>query len=240
MAVRKAMFLALLLLPQPVPAGASSEGEVHPPGCVGSSCHHPPPPSGAHPPASEGECTACHRPEGGYSVERHSLESFDRGFAERRSCLGCHDGVRQLAESPLLLHEPFRDGPCTACHEAHRSSIPPLLREAYPPSPYSSFDRDAYALCWACHDSTLATDKFSERATSFRLGRRNFHFSHLQKRRGMTCRACHLPHGGPQPILVRDVAPANVKGWIDTMSFRRDVAGGRCSGGCHKDISYRR
>ncbi len=237
MDVRKGLFCVLLLL---APA-ASGAGEDPPaPVCLGPSCHLSPPFPGSHPAAAGEECAACHRPAEDFSVDRHSLDSFDRSFSERLACLGCHDRVRRLAESSLLLHAPFREGPCTDCHAAHRAPFTPLLREAYPPSVYASFEREAYALCWGCHDSSLATDKFSVQATAFRLGRRNFHFSHLQKRKGMTCRACHLTHGSPQSILVRDVAPRDFPGWMDTMRFSKDSGGGRCEGGCHKEISYRR
>jgi predicted CXXCH cytochrome family protein len=111
---------------------------------------------------------------------------------------------------------------------------------AYPDETYPVYRAESYDLCWICHEEELAGEKFTESSTAFRMGKRNFHYSHLHKRSGMACRACHEPHGTPQEHLMRRKGPSGEGGWKAGMRFLSEPAGGRCIGGCHKDIRYRR
>jgi nitrate/TMAO reductase-like tetraheme cytochrome c subunit len=128
---------------------------------------------------------------------------------------------------------------CPDCHLPHESTYPHLLRSPYPEASYAQFSLEIYGICWECHDSSLATAKMTEK-TGFRQGRRNFHYSHLHKRKGMTCRICHEPHANDRPFLIRSTLAREDAGWSGEMRFVISREGGSCIGGCHKDLSYSR
>jgi predicted CXXCH cytochrome family protein len=139
-----------------------------------------------------------------------------------------------------VLHQPVREGRCGACHKPHASDHPFLLAAPYPEGTFAVYGSGAYSLCWNCHDSALAEEKYTVSSTGFRRGKRNFHYSHLHKRSGMACRACHTLHGGRQAHLIREENPSGGPVWKNGMRFESSLSGGRCIGGCHKDISYSR
>ena len=227
---------ALLLLPavsfaQGSPAGVCASGSCH--AGVSSAAL-------VHQPLREGKCTACHLPAPGFTAADHSASSFRADHTPSASCLACHPDTTQRL-SLAFTHVPAAEEGCAACHAPHGSDSPFLLVAPYPRETLMVYKAGKYGLCWDCHEEMLASEKFTSSATSFRMGERNFHYSHLHKRRGgMSCRACHDPHGTPQERLVRREGPSGDAAWKSRMTFLRDAAGGRCVGGCHKDIRYRR
>lgn len=208
--------------------------------CLTAGCH-PSPGRGAavHGPYREGRCRACHIPGESYDPENHSRNSFIAQGAGDGVCRNCHEEILRRAEAPFG-HLPAADYDCPACHEPHSSPHPSLLRMPYSGGKAAVYDGDRYALCWRCHDPVLGTEKFTAQATGFRHGRRNSHYSHLRKRSVMDCPACHDPHGSGQPFMVRKRPPGNDDWWTGEMLFVASGEGGRCLGGCHRDISYRR
>lgn len=165
------------------------------------------------------------------------MDAFQGDASEKRHCLPCHPETVRKASAPEA-HRPAGGRYCSICHSLHSSTYPDFLNDRYPAGMYASFDTEAYALCWACHDSALGTEKFTTSATGFRQGARNFHYSHLHKRRGVSCRSCHDPHGSGQPFSIRGEAPPSPSGWDGEMVFEKNERGGRCIGGCHKNIGY--
>jgi predicted CXXCH cytochrome family protein len=154
----------------------------------------------------------------------------------RCAAAGCHDSLLTAGE----VHQPVAEEMCIACHNPHGAPQAALLVKAYPPELYTRYKTDKYDLCWECHDSALAADKFTATATGFRRGKRNFHYSHLHKGKGITCRACHSPHASGQAFIIRSDGPPGVMSWNGRQAFQPLPDGGRCSGGCHTDVSYRR
>jgi predicted CXXCH cytochrome family protein len=175
-----------------------------------------------------------------FAVDDHSASSFSSGDSPTTPCLACHPGTARSLSFPFT-HLPAAEDGCTACHDPHGSASPFLLVAPFPRETLTVYRAGKYDLCWKCHEETLASEKFTSSSTSFRRGKRNFHYSHLHKRRGgMSCRACHDPHGTLQESLVRFEGPSGDAAWKSGMTFLREEAGGRCVGGCHKDIRYRR
>ncbi|MFC1657536.1 cytochrome c3 family protein [Candidatus Moduliflexota bacterium] len=208
--------------------------------CTGKSCHAIPAREVVvHVPFEQNECTSCHEPAPGFSAENvHGPESFIGSPSSRERCGACH-GERAERTSGAFAHTPSGEGECGLCHNGHYSTIPDLLKAAYPPGMITVYGTAKYALCWGCHDTALATEKSTVTGTRFRVGKRNFHYSHLHKRRGMSCRTCHDAHGSGQPFAIRITAPEGSSGWSGEMIFKSTNNGGRCIGGCHRDISYR-
>lgn len=218
-----------------LPSGARGESV---PTCTSGECHREASAvDSSHEPYRDGTCLPCHKPGPGYERGEHDNRSFTIWDSPAGPCESCH------AETAALLaatsHNTAGADLCLSCHRAHDSSYPFLLRADYPGSSYLPFDRKRYGICWECHDSAMATEKFTDR-TGFRQGRRNFHYSHLHKRKGMTCRICHEPHDGRQSFLLRSTLSRSDAGWRGTMLFTPSREGGSCQGGCHKNLSYQR
>ena len=194
---------ALLLM-----TGPSSARDAATEPCVSASCHAGvSSASGLHQPLREEGCNACHVPASGFSAGDHSSASFQSGNASPGSCLSCHPDTARRLSLPFT-HVPAAEDGCTVCHDPHGSATPFLLVAPFPRETLTVYKAGKYGLCWNCHEETLASEKFTSSATSFRMGKRNFHYSHLHKRRGgMSCRACHDPHGTVQEILVRSQGP---------------------------------
>jgi len=235
-----AYMLGAILFLSALPAVSSALEPPAPEPCSSASCHAETRSSAVlHDPAGEGRCTVCHVPAGDFLSSDHSASSFLAGNTASPPCLSCHPGTARSLSGPFV-HPPAEEDGCTVCHNPHGSAHPYLLVAPYPKETYTLYGAGKYTLCWNCHEESLAADKFTESSTAFRMGKRNFHYSHLHKRRGITCKACHDPHGTAQERLVRQDGPSGEEGWNSRMTFLTDSSGGRCIGGCHKDISYRR
>ncbi|RME41449.1 MAG: cytochrome C [Planctomycetota bacterium] len=187
-------------------------------------------------------CVACHRP---HRSDRPSLlvrKTMDL-------CLDCHrrggaGGSEKLTDMTALLrekpthHGPVRDGECALCHDPHASSHIRILKEAFPATLYASYDEDAYALCFTCHDPELVEEETTEEATGFRDGERNFHFVHVDRSKGRTCRFCHEPHAAGGDRLIRESIPFGR--WRLPIGFKPTATGGSCAPGCHAPKRYDR
>jgi len=128
---------------------------------------------------------------------------------------------------------------CTACHRPHGSANFRLLVAAYPPTFYSPYDRENYALCFRCHNERVFSEPETTTLTGFRKGSKNLHFVHVNKPdKGRTCRACHEVHASQQANHVREGVPFGPKGWILKLNYTRTPTGGSCAKTCHATRSY--
>jgi len=188
-------------------------------------------------------CAACHDP---HASKRDALlvgESMDL-------CLSCHDNAVKKGDQTLpglgkLLakmphhHGPIQEKDCVACHAPHGGEYASLLAEAFPARFYAPFKEDAYALCFECHDSELATEKETEDATGFRNGTRNLHYLHVDRPvKGRTCRACHNVHASDNAKHITHTVRFGA--WNLPINYKPTPNGGTCQPGCHKPYSYDR
>ena len=206
-------------------AEGKSAGEI----CLG--CHEKKDSKVAHKPYADGNCVGCHA----------AHQSDEDGLIRRKQpdlCLGCHQHLAMEMRGARTIHKPVKDGQCTGCHEAHGSSNVWLLAAAYPSDVYEAFDKDKYALCLTCHESSTFLDARDSK-TGFRDGARNLHHLHVNKpEKGRSCRTCHPAHSSEGSSLVRkEVTFGN---WRLPIGFEPTPHGGKCSTGCHKELSYDR
>ena len=195
-----------------------------------------------HQPILEGKaCVNCHQPHISHqeTLLRSELQPL---------CLSCHDkpiehGKREIGniaaqlKDAESLHGPLKEGDCGACHQAHGSNFPDILRDAFPTAFYVPYKDDAYPLCFDCHDKRLVTDETSEH-TDFRNGGENMHKLHVDDPRGRSCRVCHREHASMQPELIRDSVLLGK--WKMPVKFTKTETGGGCTTGCHFNYRYDR
>jgi len=193
----------------------------------------------------DGGCMGCHSPH--YS----SLPALQNRL-DIDLCMGCHDKPittadgRRLTDMTSLLalnpnhHGPINDGACTPCHQPHASSVPNLLRKAYPAGFYAPYEPERYALCFECHLPELVKSRQGTGTTRFRDGDLNLHWLHVNRKKGRTCRACHEVHAAKNDFHIRDSVPYGNLGWLLEIGYRRSQSGGSCSPGCHVTRSYDR
>jgi len=150
--------VAVIWLTSPV---ATAGGE----GCSG--CHddvtaiaHP------HPPVSE-DCGDCHVADDGHPDDG-DVQLADE---EPALCFLCHD-----AFDGTTIHQPVREGECSACHDPHGTDQPFLL-------PVGHHQQE---LCFSCHEESLAEHEHD----------------HGPAASGQ-CTFCHDPHAADQPHLLR-------------------------------------
>jgi predicted CXXCH cytochrome family protein len=164
-------------------------------------------------------------------------------------CIQCHrESIRtkdgrvlpavgeQIAEGKYL-HGPIRQQDCTPCHAAHGSDDPRLMKAPFPRDFYVPYSKDAYALCFGCHNPEMV-EKPRSRTTGFRDGDRNLHYLHVHQEKGRSCRACHAEHASNNPFHIRDWVPFGQ--WKLTIQFQKTPEGGACLAGCHIPRSYDR
>jgi predicted CXXCH cytochrome family protein len=196
------------------------------------------------PVTSERRCLNCHDPHAGGDS---SLLVTDM----QTLCCECHDreirlpdggtlaDIKQVLETGTHLHGPASEGNCAACHRSHGGDHFRMLRAAYPPGLYESFDEQRYALCFLCHDRQLASEATTKTHTGFRNGQANLHFVHVNRgKKGRTCRVCHQAHAGSNEKLIRE--SISFGGWELPIGFNRTEHGGRCASGCHAAYEYNR
>jgi predicted CXXCH cytochrome family protein len=144
----------------------------------------------------------------------------------------------QLVEG-AHLHGPLASKKCGGCHEPHGNDLPSFVSKPYTGTFYSPYQPEAYALCFSCHDETLATEKLTAGATKFRNGNVNLHYLHVNKaRKGRSCRACHTIHASKNPHMLADSVPFGQ--WQLPIGFKEIEGGGTCTSGCHLPKTYRR
>jgi predicted CXXCH cytochrome family protein len=195
-------------------------------------------------------CIICHEiPEQG----KHSFTKIPDNT--RPLCGKCHsketEAPKYLKASPpkvisqdedVVQHEPFKEGKCTKCHDAHESNFHKHLKKEYPEKFYVYFAVRAYELCFAadCHggfeDAFVIPRTLTK--TKFRNGNLNLHFRHVNKIKGRSCSACHDPHFSTAPKLVRDTFTFGKRSL--TISYEKTETGGQCSTTCHRLVQYDR
>lgn len=198
----------------------------------------------SHDPVIKGEqCITCHDPHasGNPKMLRDTQQAV---------CLSCHnkpvktaDGrqvqeiATALSTSPVV-HGAIRSGDCSACHSIHGGSHAGLLRESTAKALQGPYDIHNYALCFACHDPSLAQ---TSSATLFRDGDRNLHEVHLRPGdRTRSCATCHTVHASDLPRLIAKNTNFEGSGWLMPMGFTLTEDGGRCAAACHEPLSYSR
>lgn len=146
----------------------------------------------SHPIWYDGDCAACHQGSGifGFQAARQQKKPVgERIFhggggmpgallsPKEMLCTGCHTdktGIRAIKEQ-LWLHNTTAKGDCLACHDAHQSGNPGVLR------------RPADQLCQTCH-------------TTEKLAGIPMHRGGTEP-----CLSCHNPHmGKDRSLLTRD------------------------------------
>lgn len=193
---------------------------------------------------SKRKCLTCHDPHVGNYPDMLRMQPEDL-------CLSCHnrtykkDGkvvlvnMKELLEKNKDHHGPIREKDCTACHNPHGSNNFRMLRAYYPPKFYAPYNPKDYALCFMCHEKTIAEEKYTTTLTNFRNGNLNLHYVHVHKKvKGRTCRACHEVHASNNPKHIRDSVPFGA--WQLPINYVKTKTGGRCSPGCHQPFAYDR
>jgi len=192
-------------------------------------------------------CLACHDP--------HS--SSYKGILKKNRvdvCLECHnkslksdeDGKKLMnMEKHLKTHKnwhkpikkPKKEGGCPACHNPHGSNHFSILKDSYTKKFYGNFTKKGF-ICFDCHDVEKIKTRYTTRETSFRDGKVNLHFLHVNERKGRTCRACHDEHASRHPKLIRDYTVFNNIKF--PLRYIETKHGGSCQPACHKKFSYDR
>ena len=188
-------------------------------------------------------CLNCHTAHGGDLAKLMRAEPI-------KVCMKCHENDQKTADGrpvPALTavldpnmskHGPIRDGNCSGCHNTHGSNVPRLLIKSYPEAFYQPFSEDKYELCFSCHDKQLVEIQKTANLTGFRNGDRNLHFVHVNREKGRNCRSCHETHASRNERHIRDSVPFGK--WEMPLQYQRSEAGGSCSPGCHKPLTYDR
>jgi len=191
-------------------------------------------------------CTQCHEMK---NPKEHRFEKLPE--MTKHLCAKCHSGElpsgvkfnRQppaviFEDKEIVLHKPFAEGKCTACHDAHESRHPGQLKSSYPAGLYASFSLDSYGLCISCHKefaNVLTTPRTLD-LTEFRNGNLNLHYRHVNRKKGRTCEACHHHHGSKNPKLIREVFLFGKREL--TMNYEKTSTGGNCAPTCHSPVRY--
>lgn len=195
-----------------------------------------------HEPLTEGQgCIGCHEPHA--STQEQLLASNNMEL-----CLSCHNeriqyprgtlnNIRKEVSEAKFLHGPLREQNCIACHEAHGSDFHYILEMAFPEDFYASFEPEKYDLCFDCHDKQIVLEEEST-FTAFRNGETNLHYTHVNREKGRSCRACHHEHASSQPNHIRSEVPFG--NWMMKVEYTKTDEGGYCTTGCHLPYKYDR
>ena len=197
-----------------------------------------------HGPAAEGKCSSCHRPH--VSENKRLLASTTPEL-----CFGCHSAQLKDAQGRTLpatkslfdnkeatLHPPFAKGQCSLCHKPHAAESARLVAKGYPAGFYAGFSKDAYGLCFTCHESEAFEKPRTLSDTGFRNGNLNLHYRHVNRDKGRSCGACHSPHGSTQPRLIHPSFQFGEK--LLALKYEKTETGGSCTTACHAPIRYDR
>lgn len=189
------------------------------------------------------QCLNCHDPH--FTDYPKQLQDTPMSL-----CFRCHDQRQKASDGKMLVnmkafldkhknwHGPIRQEDCAACHDPHGTDNFRILRRAYPRQFYAPFKREQYALCFGCHEPTLALERYTTTLTNFRNGDENLHFRHVNQRKGRTCRACHEVHASHRPKHIREAVPFG--GWEIKTNYVKYKNGGKCAPGCHVPRGYNR
>ncbi len=163
-----------------------------------------------HFPVEKGICWDCHDP---HSSDKHALlKKGPEGADDPDACLQCHKDDLTTALNGKVPHEPFAKQNCVACHEAHNSLHPALLKA------------DAKTLCVGCHN---LADKNTQKAHAGKhaenLSCVDCHSGHSSNNKGLMserthapvaagdCETCHsLPDSANKVTFAEGVTPGNI------------------------------
>lgn len=178
-------------------------------------------------------CLGCHLP--------HSSD-HNKGLREDKTdlCLSCHEAMKEKILASTYLHGPVEEGDCIACHNPHATDYAKHLVEFFPDDFYFPYQVKNYAMCFGCHNKEVATEAFTETLTDFRNGDLNLHFTHVNREKGRSCKACHEVHAGNQEKHIRREVPYGKINWMLPIKFMKTETGGNCDVGCHKPRPYDR
>ncbi len=195
--------------------------------------------------AENGGCVACHDPHGTGKPKMIKADNV------KDLCIKCHnqtltrdeDGKKllnigkHLKENPDW-HGPILAGDCAACHNPHGTNYHRMLKQPFPEKFYTSFDPKKY-ICFQCHEIEKFTDQFTTTSTNFRNGDKNIHFVHVNREKGITCRACHDFHATKD--YPHHIAKTTSFG-ISKLPLRyiETPNGGSCAPVCHVRRGYDR
>jgi len=211
-------------------------------------CHAPAQDLLLHSPYESGYCTACHDPHeadspallrGGVGIEHcrmchqtlvETFESVKRSHlkVERTClachnahgtdypghligetgalCLSCHEEIKTAIDTAVVSHEAVLDGKrCLSCHDPHASDRPMMLRDGQA------------QVCLECHSKEVVTPdgrKIPDMTSA--LTERDFSHGPV---RAEQCSACHSIHGALADRLLREPAPAVLRGDFDVKNY---------------------
>ena len=143
---------------------------------------------GAHAPAAQGQCFACHEPHGG---TRKALLKQDGN----QLCATCHATIGKEGDH---VHPPAEEKDCLSCHDPHGGTVAPALRRPVP------------ELCSDCHELDDADLVAKHKGASLaKADCFSCHAPHASKRTGLLaqnahpffieqeCSKCHGATGAP-------------------------------------------
>lgn len=182
-------------------------------------CHEPGDFTGkvVHPPVAQGDCGACHSPH----VSRY--EGLLRK-QESELCYTCHTEIFAQVEKKQFQHRPVQQGQCSSCHAPHAAERPGLLTLAGGALCYSCHEQAQtnyqyfhqpfqQGTCSVCHtphasdDSRLLKQSGNRLCLSCHKPSAKLRKAHLGRELAeIDCLACHHPHGGAEPTLLRAVS----------------------------------
>ncbi|MFV2082363.1 MAG: cytochrome c3 family protein, partial [bacterium] len=144
----------------------------------------------------KGICTVCHT--------AHASD-FPRQLktAAKQICFTCHKEMAVKVKKAEFVHGPVKQDDCYACHNPHGSGFTKVLKKAFPAEFYIAYATESYALCFDCHNQDISIDQFTTTLTGFRNGDQNLHFLHVNREKGISCKACHEVHAGSQAKHIR-------------------------------------
>lgn len=186
-----------------------------------------------HPPAATGQCGKCHQTHGSDNPKLFTMPAKDL-------CLSCHEEEKQYLANQANKHGPIKDGDCNACHSPHGSENYRILKKNFPEEFYMPYDTENYAICFECHNKSIALDSTTKTLTDFRNGDVNLHYLHVNKEKGRSCKACHHPHATNQAKHIRTSVPYGSMDWELPVTYTKFADGGKCVVGCHAPKEYHR
>jgi len=210
-----------------------SDGETLCLGCHSEMDKHLKESSVKHSALDQKRCTVCHTAHA--SDYPRQLKA-----STKEICYVCHKDLGAQVKSAKYLHGPVAQDDCYACHDSHGSNYTKILKKPFPAEFYKAYATENYAICFDCHNSDIALDKFTTTLTGFRNGDQNMHFLHINREKGRSCKACHEMHAGDQAKHIRKEVPFGGSGWMLPVNFTLNKNGGNCVVGCHKPKDYDR
>lgn len=191
----------------------------------------------------QGSCLNCH-------VAHHSDIKHLLKKSQPELCLTCHSvqvedhqgqrltNMAELLRSKKYKHKPIIEGKCSACHQPHGESRRRLLRKEYAQEFYTTYNSNAYELCFQCHDANAFKKPTTENETQFRNGIVNLHYTHVVSKKGRSCDACHDVHASDNPRLMVD--SMEYLGVKTPFHYSATANGGSCTTVCHGKREYNR